>query len=93
MQHACMTPQQPPSTAAGTAAVIGADPAGVTAALGLLDAGFDVALYSDRDQNALRNSMRPSVRAVAVAPQPTGPARAGRRSGRAPREGRARIDV
>ncbi|MGW1739712.1 hypothetical protein ACWCPQ_12975 [Nocardia sp. NPDC001965] len=67
-----MTPENPPFTAARTAAVIGADPAGVTAALGLLDAGFDVALYSDRDQNALRDRTRPGVRIVAVAPHPAG---------------------
>ncbi|WUI30427.1 hypothetical protein OG804_21600 [Nocardia sp. NBC_00416] len=53
-----MTPQNSPVTAARTAAVIGADPAGVTAALGLLDAGFDVALYSDRDRAALRDETR-----------------------------------
>ncbi|NUP26813.1 MAG: hypothetical protein HOQ44_08985 [Nocardia sp.] len=76
-----MTPENPPFTAARTAAVIGADPAGVTAALGLLDAGFDVALYSDRDQNALRNRTRPGVRIVAVAPHTAGPS-GSRRPGR-----------
>lgn len=40
-----------------SAAVIGAGQTGVTAALGLLDAGFDVTLYSDRDQRALRNDV------------------------------------
>ncbi|WP_067712658.1 styrene monooxygenase/indole monooxygenase family protein [Nocardia yamanashiensis] len=40
-----------------TAAVIGAGQTGVTAALGLLDAGFDVTLYSDRDQRALRDDV------------------------------------
>ena len=80
-----MTPQNPPFAAARTAAVIGADPAGVTAALGLLDAGFDVVLYSDRDQNALRNRTRPGVRAIAVAPHPAGPPGSSRRPGRTPR--------
>ncbi|WSI98651.1 hypothetical protein OG405_26925 [Nocardia sp. NBC_01329] len=80
-----MTPQNPPFAVARTAAVIGADPAGVTAALGLLDAGFDVALYSDRDQNALRNRTRPGVRPVAVAPPSAGPPGGSRRPGRASR--------
>ncbi|MFF2556801.1 styrene monooxygenase/indole monooxygenase family protein [Nocardia sp. NPDC058058] len=40
-----------------SAAVIGAGQTGVTAALGLLDAGFDVTLYSDRDQRALRDDV------------------------------------
>lgn len=40
-----------------TAAVIGAGQNGVTAALGLLDAGFAVTLYSDRDQRALRDDV------------------------------------
>jgi 2-polyprenyl-6-methoxyphenol hydroxylase-like FAD-dependent oxidoreductase len=40
-----------------TAAVIGAGQTGVTAALGLLDAGFAVTLYSDRDQRALRDDV------------------------------------
>lgn len=38
-----------------SAAVIGAGQTGVTAALGLLDNGFDVTLYSDRDQRSLRD--------------------------------------
>ncbi|MGW4069440.1 hypothetical protein [Nocardia grenadensis] len=87
-----MTPQNPPFAAASTAAVIGADPVGVTVALGLLDAGFDVALYSDRDQNALRSRTRPGVRAVAVAPPPTGPAGSGRRPGRPRPTGRIAFD-
>ncbi|OMC39860.1 oxygenase [Mycobacterium sp. GA-1841] len=40
-----------------TAAVIGAGQTGVTAALGLLDNGFDVTLYSNRDQLSLRNDV------------------------------------
>lgn len=40
-----------------SAAIIGAGQTGVTAALGLLDNGFDVTLYSDRDQHALRNDV------------------------------------
>ncbi|MDH6194951.1 2-polyprenyl-6-methoxyphenol hydroxylase-like FAD-dependent oxidoreductase [Mycobacterium frederiksbergense] len=40
-----------------TAAVIGAGQTGVTAALGLLDNGFDVTLYSDRDQRSLRDDV------------------------------------
>ncbi|CDO33262.1 styrene monooxygenase/indole monooxygenase family protein [Mycolicibacterium porcinum] len=39
------------------AAVIGAGQTGVTAALGLLDNGFDVTLYSDRDQRSLRDDV------------------------------------
>ena len=39
------------------AAVVGAGQTGVTAALGLLDAGFAVTLYSDRDQRSLRNDV------------------------------------
>ncbi|MEU1984807.1 styrene monooxygenase/indole monooxygenase family protein [Nocardia sp. NPDC019395] len=45
------------NTSTRTAAVIGAGQAGVTAALGLLDAGFVVTLYSDRDQRGLRDSV------------------------------------
>ncbi|OBB13545.1 oxygenase [Mycolicibacterium setense] len=40
-----------------TAAVIGAGQTGVTAALGLLDNGFDVTVYSDRDQRSLRDDV------------------------------------
>ncbi len=40
-----------------SAAIIGAGQTGVTAALGLLDNGFDVTIYSDRDQHALRNDV------------------------------------
>ncbi|MEC3956051.1 styrene monooxygenase/indole monooxygenase family protein [Nocardia sp. CDC153] len=40
-----------------SAVVIGAGQTGVTAALGLLDAGFEVTLYSDRDQRALRDDV------------------------------------
>ena len=39
-----------------SAAVIGAGQTGVTAALGLLDKGFDVTLYSDRHQRSLRDA-------------------------------------
>ncbi|NKY35041.1 cadherin repeat domain-containing protein [Nocardia speluncae] len=44
-------------TSTRKAAVIGAGQAGVTAALGLLDAGFVVTVYSERDQRALRDSV------------------------------------
>lgn len=40
-----------------TAAIIGAGQTGVTAALGLLDKGFDVTIYSDRDQKSLRDAV------------------------------------
>ncbi|WP_216892393.1 styrene monooxygenase/indole monooxygenase family protein [Nocardia alni] len=40
-----------------TAAIVGAGQTGVTAALGLLDAGFEVTVYSDRDQRALRDDV------------------------------------
>ncbi|KAA0120486.1 styrene monooxygenase/indole monooxygenase family protein [Mycolicibacterium sp. P9-22] len=40
-----------------TAAIIGAGQTGVTAALGLLDNGFDVTIYSERDQPALRDGV------------------------------------
>ncbi|WP_433715120.1 styrene monooxygenase/indole monooxygenase family protein [Nocardia sp. CA-084685] len=50
-----MTSQNTRSTR--SAAVIGAGQTGVTAALGLLDAGFDVTLYSDRDQRSLREDV------------------------------------
>ncbi|MEV0367135.1 styrene monooxygenase/indole monooxygenase family protein [Nocardia fusca] len=39
------------------AAVIGAGQTGVTAALGLLDAGFTVTVYSDKDQRDLRDKV------------------------------------
>lgn len=39
------------------AAIIGAGQAGATAALGLLDAGFDVTVYSNLDRDALRNDV------------------------------------
>ncbi|WP_040817495.1 styrene monooxygenase/indole monooxygenase family protein [Nocardia jiangxiensis] len=40
-----------------TAAIIGAGQTGVTAALGLLDAGFQVTIHSDRDQRSLRDDV------------------------------------
>lgn len=40
-----------------TAAIIGAGQTGATAALGLLDAGFRVTVYSDRDQKSLRDDV------------------------------------
>ncbi|MBO0853372.1 MAG: NAD(P)-binding protein [Nocardia sp.] len=40
-----------------TAAIVGAGIAGVTAALGLQRAGFDVTIYSDRDQKSLRDDV------------------------------------
>ncbi|TQM29899.1 styrene monooxygenase/indole monooxygenase family protein [Nocardia bhagyanarayanae] len=52
-----MTTQNSVSRSTRSAAVIGAGQAGVTAALGLLDAGFEVTLYSDRDQRALRDDV------------------------------------
>ncbi|MET0798215.1 MAG: styrene monooxygenase/indole monooxygenase family protein [Rhodococcus sp. (in: high G+C Gram-positive bacteria)] len=45
---------------ARTAAIIGAGQIGVTAALGLLDAGFEVTIYSERDQQTLRNGVPPT---------------------------------
>lgn len=47
-----------------TAAVVGAGQAGATAALGLLDAGFDVTVYSERDQRALRDDVPPTGTAL-----------------------------
>lgn len=47
-----------------SAAVIGAGIAGTTAALGLVDAGFDVTLYSDRDRRSLRDDVPPTGTAV-----------------------------
>ncbi|MFI9405253.1 styrene monooxygenase/indole monooxygenase family protein [Nocardia sp. NPDC052316] len=52
-----MTTQNSVPRSTRTAAVIGAGQTGVTAALGLLDAGFDVTLYSDRDQRSLRDDV------------------------------------
>ncbi|MEU4340018.1 styrene monooxygenase/indole monooxygenase family protein [Nocardia sp. NPDC023852] len=52
-----MTSQQSVFRSTRSAAVIGAGQAGVTAALGLLDAGFTVTLYSERDQRALRDDV------------------------------------
>jgi 2-polyprenyl-6-methoxyphenol hydroxylase-like FAD-dependent oxidoreductase len=45
------------SAASRRAAVVGAGQAGVTAALGLLDGGFEVAVFSDRDQRSLRDDV------------------------------------
>ncbi len=45
------------SSSGRTAAVIGAGQTGVTAALGLLDNGFEVTVYSDRDQRGLRDAV------------------------------------
>ncbi|GAA5047618.1 styrene monooxygenase/indole monooxygenase family protein [Nocardia callitridis] len=52
-----MTSQNSDSRSPRSASVIGAGQTGVTAALGLLDAGFDVTLYSDRDQRGLRDDV------------------------------------
>lgn len=41
-------------------AVIGAGLAGTSAALGFVDAGFDVTLYSDRDRETLRDKVPPT---------------------------------
>ncbi|WP_280316997.1 styrene monooxygenase/indole monooxygenase family protein [Nocardia wallacei] len=48
---------QPRSESTRSAAIIGAGQTGVTAALGLLDAGFEVTVYSDRDQRSLRDDV------------------------------------
>jgi Styrene monooxygenase A putative substrate binding domain len=45
-------------------AIIGAGLAGTTAGLGLVDAGFDVTIYSDRDRSSLRNDVPPTGTAV-----------------------------
>ncbi|MGC0365324.1 hypothetical protein ABH922_003308 [Rhodococcus sp. 27YEA15] len=47
-----------------SAAVIGAGLAGSTAALGLLDAGFDVTLFSDRERRSLRDDVPATGTAV-----------------------------
>ncbi|WP_280393585.1 styrene monooxygenase/indole monooxygenase family protein [Nocardia brasiliensis] len=52
-----MTTQNSVPRSPRSAAVIGAGQTGATAALGLLDAGFDVTLYSDRDQRSLRDDV------------------------------------
>ena len=44
-------------TTSRTAAIIGAGQTGVTAALGLLDKGFDVTVYSELDQQQLRDDV------------------------------------
>src|ERR1700722_10986434 len=46
------------------AAIIGAGLAGTTAGLGLVEAGFDVTIYSDRDRGALRNDVPPTGTAI-----------------------------
>jgi len=53
-----------PTSSTRKAAVIGAGQTGATAALGLLDAGFDVTLYSERDQRSLRNEVPPTGTAL-----------------------------
>jgi flavin-dependent dehydrogenase len=45
-------------------AIIGAGLAGTTAGLGLVNAGFDVTIYSDRDRQSLRNDTPPTGTAV-----------------------------
>jgi aspartate oxidase len=45
-------------------AIIGAGLAGTTAGLGLVNAGFDVTIYSDRDRASLRNDVPPTGTAV-----------------------------
>ena len=45
-------------------AIIGAGLAGTTVGLGLVNAGFDVTIYSDRDRASLRNDVPPTGTAV-----------------------------
>jgi flavin-dependent dehydrogenase len=45
-------------------AIIGAGLAGTTAGLGLVNAGFDVTIYSDRDRRSLRDDAPPTGTAV-----------------------------
>lgn len=45
-------------------AIVGAGLAGTTAGLGLVNAGFDVTIYSDRDRASLRNDVPPTGTAV-----------------------------
>ncbi|MEV0711288.1 styrene monooxygenase/indole monooxygenase family protein [Nocardia aurea] len=52
-----MTSQNSVSRSTRSAAIVGAGQTGVTAAIGLLDAGFTVTLYSERDQRALRDEV------------------------------------
>ncbi|GAB2686350.1 styrene monooxygenase/indole monooxygenase family protein [Nocardia thraciensis] len=52
-----MTTQHSRPGSTRSAAIVGAGQTGVTAALGLLDAGFDVTVYSDRDQRSLRDDV------------------------------------
>ena len=52
------------TTTRPTVAGVGAGRAGTTAALGLLDAGFDVTLYSDRDRASLRDDVPATGTAV-----------------------------
>ncbi|MDL9938738.1 cadherin repeat domain-containing protein [Gordonia sp. ABSL1-1] len=55
-----MATESQDNTTRRTAAIIGAGLAGTSAALGLLDAGFDVTLYSDKDRAALRDKVPPT---------------------------------
>jgi len=48
------------SDARPSVAVVGAGVTGTSAALGFLDAGFDVTLYSDRDRESLRDKVPPT---------------------------------
>ncbi|MUM16028.1 cadherin repeat domain-containing protein [Mycobacterium sp. CBMA271] len=52
------------TTRARKAAIIGAGQTGATAALGLLDNGFDVTVYSDRDLRSLREDVPASGTAL-----------------------------
>ncbi|MCV7354068.1 styrene monooxygenase/indole monooxygenase family protein [Mycolicibacterium fluoranthenivorans] len=52
------------TSSARSAAIIGAGQTGVTAALGLLDNGFDVTLYSEREQAQLRDGIPASGTAL-----------------------------
>ncbi|QOZ37886.1 styrene monooxygenase/indole monooxygenase family protein [Bradyrhizobium sp. CCBAU 53421] len=45
-------------------AIVGAGLAGTTIGLGLVNAGFDVTIYSDRDRRSLRNDVPPTGTAV-----------------------------
>lgn len=51
-------------TSTRKAAIIGAGQTGATAALGLLDAGFEVTVYSNLDRDALRNDVPPTGTAL-----------------------------